>query len=186
MSDFTDLLRRVEAGEAGAFDELAKVAYPELRKLARSRLYGSGPQTLLGTTTLVHECFLRLADRQPLSVEDRKRFFAYASKVMRSIIVDMVREARAQKRRPEEGLDTLGTTALEQPAPNDDVIRIDQALSDLARIEPELARVVEMRFFGGLTEVEIANALSSSERTVQRQWERARLLLADMLAPGDL
>lgn len=184
MGEFTRLLGQVSSGVPDAMDELARLAYPELRKLARSRLYQSGPSSPLGTTTLVHECFLRLLKDEPVRSEDRKRFFAYASKVMRSIIVDMVREAGAQKRGA-EWQTTLDASSLEVPAANDELLRIDSALADLAKHQPQLAQIVEMRFFAGLTESEIAEALDSSERTVRRQWEKARLLLADLLAPDD-
>lgn len=186
MSEFADLLNRIDAKVPGAVDELARLAYPELHRLARARLYDSGPRTLMNTTSLVHECYLRLVQGKPVPFADRKRFFAYASKIMRSIIVDTVREANAQKRAPEGTITELGTTALAQPAPVADVLGVDCAMQELAKIDPELTAVVEMRFFGGFTESEIAEVLGSSERTVRRQWEKARIMLADLLAPDDI
>jgi RNA polymerase sigma factor (TIGR02999 family) len=188
MGEWTEALARFEAGAPQAVHELARLAYPELRKLARSRLYASGPERLLQTTELVHECWLRLADSQRLALPDRQHFYAYASKIMRSVIVDEVRSAAAHKRGGDLHFTTLGTTAHEQAAPDDgaaSIEAIDSALERLARTEPQLAQVVEMRFFGGFAETEIAQALGSSERTVRRQWEKARLLLADLLAPDD-
>lgn len=183
MGEFTELLRQLESGEAGALDRLAQLAYPELRKLARARLYASGPERLLRTTELVHECYLRLAGAQRLRIVDRKRFYAYAAKIMRSIIVDELRDAKAQKRGGGAIFTTLDSTGFGAPMVEDDVERIDRALQTLAGVDQALATVVEMRFFGGFTEAEIAEALDSSERTVRRQWDKARLLLAEMLAP---
>jgi RNA polymerase sigma factor (TIGR02999 family) len=189
MGEFTEALRAIEAGLPPALHELARLAYPELRKLARSRLYASGPDRLLDTTELVHECWLRLSTAHDLKLPDRRHFYAYASKVMRSVIVDEVRSAATRKRSGDFEWTTLSTTALADGAIGDaaDVVApIDQALERLAQTEPLLAQVVEMRFFAGFTETEIAQALGISERTVRRHWDKARLLLAGMLAPGDL
>jgi RNA polymerase sigma factor (TIGR02999 family) len=185
MGDLTAALARIEAGASEAMKALVALAYPELRKLARARLYASGPERLLDTTEVVHECYLRLERTRGLSFGDRKAFYGYAAKLMRSIIVDEVREARAAKRGGDVNFTTLTTASLGQAASVDTIEPIDEALQALEKREPDLAMVVEMRFFGGFSEPEIAEATGTSERTVRRRWERARLLLAEMLAPDD-
>jgi RNA polymerase sigma factor (TIGR02999 family) len=134
--------------------------------------------TLLDTTSLVHESYMKLLGAGTLPVEDRRHFFAYAARVMRSVIVDFAR-ARAAERRGGDAdhlvLDTVLSDKL--AAPETDVLRVHEALDVLAQADARLAQVVEMRFFGGLSEAEIAEALDVSERTVRRDWEKARLLL---------
>lgn len=162
--------------------DLSAQAYCELRMLARTRLRGGGRETLLDTTALVHEAYLRLADVEMDSVEQRS-FLAYASRTMRSVIVDFARKRQAECRGGDVFIVTLtGTLAERQPAAADDILRVHQAIDELARIDARLAQVVEMRYFAGLTEPQIAQALGISERTVRRDWEKARLLLARALA----
>jgi len=182
MQDLGDLISRVNRGEAGAQEELFAAAYGELHKLARSRLRHGGRSTVLDTTALVHESYLRFLSGNQLRAEDRHAFFAYASKVMRSVIVDSVRERRAERRGGDHERLTLSTQLLEGLAgPEEDVLRVNEALDLLAQAEPRLAKVVEMRYFGGYTEAEVAEALGVNDRTVTRDWEKARLLLASML-----
>jgi RNA polymerase sigma factor (TIGR02999 family) len=182
MSSLTQLIQQVGAGDASARDELFSAAYGELRKLARSRLRDGGRNTYLETTALVHESYLRFLNSGQLRIEDRRAFFAYASKVMRSVIVDAVRERQAQRRGGdlvEVTLDTLA--AVDLPSGEAEVIHVHEALLALEAAEPRLAKVVEMRYFGGYSEVEIAESLALTERTVRRDWDKARLLLMNSL-----
>ena len=182
MDDISALIRRLNNGEAGARDQLFAAAYGELRKLARSRLRDGGRNTCLDTTALVHESYLRLAHRAGLRSEDRRAFFAYASQVMRSVIVDDVRERQAQRRGGDLERLTLDTQIIEGVADGgEDILQVHEALTSLAEVEPRLAQVAEMRYFGGYSEQEVADALSITDRTVRRDWEKARLLLAEML-----
>ncbi len=160
---------------------LTAQAYRQLRVLARARLRHGGRETLLDTTELVHEAYLRITGVEMASAEQRS-FLAYASRTMRSVIVDFARKRQAQCRGGDACIVTLtGNIADRQPAAADDIVRVHEALEDLARIDARLAQVVEMRYFAGLAEVQIAQALGTSERTVRRDWEKARLLLSRAL-----
>lgn len=182
MADISELIARVNAGEQGAREALFESAYGELRKLARSRLHDGGRNTYLDTTAVVHETYLRYIRGGELRSEDRRAFFAYAGQVMRSVIVDAVRERQAQRRGGDLDRLTLDTqVADELPADEGRILDIDDALKVLERVEPRLARVVEMRYFGGYSEAEIADALEVTDRTVRRDWDKARLLLKAML-----
>lgn len=177
-----ELIRRINAGEPGAQDALFSAAYGELRKLARSRLHDGGRNTMLDTTALVHESYLRFIHGGQLRSEDRRAFFAYASRVMRSVIIDAVRERQAERRGGDLQRLTLNTQIIDNiPAGEDDVLKVHDALEALAQAEPRLARVVEMRYFGGYSEHEVADALGLTDRTVRRDWDKARLLLGAML-----
>ncbi len=182
-ADFDDLLQRTNAGEPGASERLFAVAYGELRQLARSRLRGGGRNTLLDTTALVHETYLRLLGSGRLHLEYRRAFFAYAAKVMRSVIIDAVRQRHAERHgggSEHLALDTLLSESLPQTGAAE-LLRVHEALDALAQAEPRLAQVVEMRFFGGYSEAEMAEALGLTERTVRRDWDKARRLLGVML-----
>ena len=182
MGDISQLIARVNAGEPGAQDALFTAAYSELRKLAHSRLHDGGRNTCLDTTALVHESYLRFVNSGQLRNEDRRAFFAYASRVMRSVIIDAVRERQAQRRGGDLDRMTLNTQIVESlPSGEDEMLHVHEALDALAQAEPRLAKVVEMRYFGGYGEQEIADALELTERTVRRDWEKARLLLGAML-----
>ena len=181
-STLTDLIRRVNGGEAGAQDALFATAYGELRKLARSRLYHGGRNTCLDTTALVHESYLRFIQSGQLRSDDRRAFFAYASRVMRSVIIDAVRERQAERRGGDLQRLTLDTQLGDSlPGGEDEVIKVHEALDLLACAEPRLAQVVEMRYFGGYSETEIALALDITDRTVRRDWDKARRLLGALL-----
>ena len=182
MSSVTQLIQQVGAGNCGARDELFAAAYSELRKLARSRLRDGGRNTFLETTALVHESYLRFLGAGQLRIEDRRAFFAYASKVMRSVIVDSVRERQAERRGGNLVAMTLDTqVGAELPNGEVEVLHVHEALLALAQAEPRLATVVEMRYFGGYTEAEIADTLGLTERTVRRDWNKARVLLMHSL-----
>ncbi len=181
MSTLTQLIQQVGTGSREARDQLFEAAYGELRKLAHSRLHDGG-RSVLGTTALVHEAYLKFLDSGELRMADRRAFFAYASSVMRSVIIDAVRERRAARRGGDLAQVTLDTQAGHPAAGGEaEILHVHEALLALEDAEPRLARVVEMRYFGGYTEAEVAEALELTERTVRRDWEKARLLLAESL-----
>lgn len=175
-------LRGVDERDHSALDRAFAAWYPELKKIAHARLRGSGLKGALETTALVHDSYLKLASGPGIDVGDRLQFFAYSSRVLRSIVVDLVREERALRRGGDKDLVTLDTAAAEGIAASFDVVAVNDALDDLAKLDAALARLVEMRFFGGMTEDEIAEALAVSKRTVTREWQKARALLLTLLA----
>lgn len=181
MSEIADALERLDRQENAELDKAFTAYYPDLKRVARARLRGSGLQGQLQTTALVHESYLKLSAGSGATFADRLHFLAYASRTLRSIIVDTVREERAQRRGGDLEVVTLDTGLQEGVAEAVDVEAVSGALDDLARLDPALARLVEMRFFGGLTEPEIAEALGVSVRTVGREWQKARALLLTLL-----
>ena len=182
MGDITRLLERARAGERGALDQVFEVLYPELRRIAHARLAGHVRDTVMQTTVLVHECYLKLLAAERVAPTDRAHFLAYAAQAMRSVIVDTVRAARRERRGGDAVHVTLATEVGDSVAmAEDEILDVDAALTELARLEPRLARVVEMRYFAGMKETEIAAALGLTDRTVRRDWEKARLLLAAAL-----
>lgn len=182
MSDELDVAIRSSGEEGPAAAEIWSKAYEELRQLARARLRRSGRHSLLDTTGLVHEVYMRLAAVGPLQLEHRGQFFAYSARTMRTIIINLVREADAARRGGGQLQITLSPAICDEVPAVNDPLKIDEALTELAKVEPRLATVVEMRFFGGFTEAEIAETLGLVERTVRRDWERARVLLRSMLS----
>lgn len=168
----------------GQLDALYADAYRELRRLARARLHGGGRNTVLDTTALVHESYLRLARHGDIAFEDRLRFMVYAGRVMRSVIIDLVRERQAERRGGDAAHVTLNTQIGAELAPDAgeaEILRVHDALDELARLDPRMAQVVELRYFGGMTEGEIAQVLGVTDRTVRRDWQQARLFLAETL-----
>jgi RNA polymerase sigma factor (TIGR02999 family) len=178
MATITLLLQRSRQGEQAARDSLFEIAYDSLKGMARSRLRGVGGREHLDTTALVHEAYLRFVNSGELRAEDRRAFFAYASTVMRSIIVDSARERLAERRGGDVPHVTLSTQVADSSAADErGILQVHEALLALAEADPRAAQVVEMRYFGGYTEEEIAEALDINVRTVARDWEKARLLL---------
>jgi RNA polymerase sigma factor (TIGR02999 family) len=169
--------------DAAAIEALWAALYPDLKRMARSRLRRSGPSTLLDTTGLVNESYLRVAGAASLREASPGQFLAYAARTMRSVVIDLIRERHAARRGG--GIDhvTLNTAVIDQVAADDEPLRIDEALRALAAMEPRLCQVVEMRYFAGFTEAEIGAALGLAERTVRRDWSKACLLLRSMLEP---
>jgi RNA polymerase sigma factor (TIGR02999 family) len=183
VSDLTELLRKVQAGDVGARETLFAAAYSDLERLARARLRDGGRSTLLDTRSLVHESYLRYLQGGELRAEDRRAFFAYASQVMRSVVVSCARERAAQKRGSGWRPLTLTTHVGEQaPQGEDEILRVHEALDSLEQVDARLAQVVQMRYFGGYSEQEIAETLEVTERTVQRLWLKAKLMLQAMMA----
>ena len=180
----TVLLARVTAGDRAARDALFAAVYPELKRLAHARLHGGGRNTVLDTTALVHESYLRLVQTGALGFDDRRAFFGYASRVMRSVIVDSVRARLAERRGGQAEKLTLGSEPALNVAQHDEhILQVHAALEQLEQADARAAQMVEMRYFGGYTDREIADTLDLTERTVQRDWEKARLLLRAMLSP---
>jgi RNA polymerase sigma factor (TIGR02999 family) len=178
MTEITQLLQRVQAGDASARKALFTAAYPVLESLAKARLRDGGRNTLLDTRGLVHESYLRFVHSGALRAEDRRAFFAFASQVMRSVIVSSARERAAEKRGAGRRPLTLSTGVAERlPAGEDEILGVHEALESLAQVDARLAQVVQMRYFGGYSEGEIAETLDVTERTVQRLWLKAKLML---------
>jgi RNA polymerase sigma factor (TIGR02999 family) len=177
-TEVTDLLRAWRGGDRAAEERLLAVLYRELHAMARRRLRRERPGGTLQTTALVHDAYLRLLGQREVAWRDRGQFLALAATMMRRVLVDRARARRAGKRGG--GGERIELTDLEAPdgQPIADVLAVDQALSRLATIYPRQARVVELRFFGGLESAEIAAALEVTERTAHRDWAFARAWLA--------
>lgn len=155
--------------------------YNEMRRIARSRLAG-GHYTMLDTTALVHESYLRLRNVNRMDVKDEEHLLAYATTTMRSVVVDYVRQRKAARRGGGAAHEPLDQQQPEDLGVSDEeVLGVHEALEALADVDARLVRVVEMRYFGGLTDDEIGRALGITDRTVRRDWDRAKLLLAGLL-----
>ncbi len=183
QKNLTELLSRADQADSRAADELFALLYGELRRLAESHLQRGGAGFTLGTTTLVHDAYLSMIGRRDASFPDEARFFAYASRAMRGLVIDYARRRRAKKR----GRD-YEITLVEDEVPDPDAMcdgpdldELNDALVDLARVDSGLAELVDMHFFGGFAFAEIARLRQVSERTVQRDWRKARLLLHRVL-----
>jgi RNA polymerase sigma factor (TIGR02999 family) len=177
MGDITKLLEEARAGKDGAQETLYSRIYAELHKLARAKLAGGPILTLLDAPALVHEAYLRLTKQRTLPPGDRRLFFGYAATIMRSIIVDWVREKRAAKRGFGDVRVTLSTSNLVGQARDPDVEALDDALHDLQHIDERCRKVVEMRYFAGMSVDEVAQTLELSTATVERDWQKARAFL---------
>ena len=179
MGQVTILLNAIGQGESNALGELYALLYPELHRLAHSRVRRSGELTLLDTTSLVHESYLRFEKSGALLIADRSQFMAYAARVMRSVVVDVIRARRSERRGGDavhvELDDELHAAAA--ASSDSEVLRVHESLQELATIDARLVQVVEMRYFAGMTEAEIAGVLGLTVRTVARDWEKARLFL---------
>jgi RNA polymerase sigma factor (TIGR02999 family) len=178
----TELLSRLTEGDRAVRDALFAAVYPQLRRLAHSRLYGGGRNTVLDTTALVHESYLRLVQTGELTFEDRRGFFGYASQVMRSVIVDSARARLAERRGGDVPKLMLSTDLVHDLRQDEDgIVQVHEALQQLEQADARAAQMVEMRYFGGYSDKEIAEALDITERTVQRDWEKAKMLLRVIL-----
>ena len=180
--DLTDLIRRAERGDAVAADQLFAATYASLCRLARLRLATGGRNTLLDTGSLVHESYVRFATAGALNLNDRAHFLRWAGRVMRSVIVDFARR-RTADRRGGGAVRVPVTTGVadERSGSAEQILAVHEALDDLAAMAPRIAQVAELRYFGGLTEPEIADALGVTERTVRRDWQKGQLLLREAL-----
>jgi RNA polymerase sigma factor (TIGR02999 family) len=181
-ASLTDLIHLAGQGDETALRRIFDAEYQQLRALAHARLSRTQRGAMLDTTSLVHESFLRFANAGQVQLADRRHFIRYAASVMRSVIVDLVRHASAERRGGEAVHITLHTQfGNEHDGGADEILSVHEALDELACFDKRLVQVVEMRYFAGMTEQEIADALGITERTVRRDWEKARLLLAEAL-----
>lgn len=175
------LLQRANAGDAAATDELFAALYDELHRLAQAHIHRGAGQVTLGATTLLHEAYLDMAQRSAVRFPDRNRFLGYASRAMRALVIDYVRRRGAQKR----GGDLTFTTLADQEAAPDPpagrLERLDAALIELGAVDPPLAELVDLKFFCGFSFAEIAAMRDVSERTVHRDWAKARALLRHLM-----
>jgi RNA polymerase sigma factor (TIGR02999 family) len=181
VADITTLIAGVRSGEKGALGQLFSELYQDLRQLAHARVKRSSCPTLLDTTSVVHESYLRFLKAGQVQVSDRAHFLAYAARVMRSVVVDFAREGAGRRKAAGVFLVPLDTGAGVVSAGEREVIRVHEALEELATLSERLVRVVEMRYFAGMDETEIGEALGLTERTVRRDWEKARIILASAL-----
>jgi RNA polymerase sigma factor (TIGR02999 family) len=173
----SSLIEAAEKGDRPAAEALFSTLYSELHRLARRELArGSGIATL-SATTLLHEAYLNMAGRTDPNFPDETRFLAYAARVMRGLIIDYIRNRQAQKRGGMFVITSLGDETPESPATDRELTQISEALDRLAKVEPGLAEVVDLKFFCGFSFAEIAAIQQLSERTVQRKWEKARIYL---------
>jgi RNA polymerase sigma factor (TIGR02999 family) len=176
-AEITEWLDAARDGDRGALDRVLATLYQELHSMARRQLAGQHGHTL-DATALVHEAYLKLVGRNTARFDDRAHFFAYAASAMRSVVVDYARQRLAQKR----GGDLHRVTDLPEDLEgglrlDEDTLGLDTALTRLAAVDERLAKVVELRYFAGLSEIEIASLLKRSERSIRRDWQKARLFL---------
>jgi RNA polymerase sigma factor (TIGR02999 family) len=183
VGEITELLRRARSGDDGARELLFEQLYEPLRRLAHARLSRGSRSALLDTTGLVHECFLKLEHAGALEVRDRAHLLAYAASAMRSVVVSLARTRSAERHGGNAIQVPLEETIAARDAGVLEILQVHEALERLEQVEPRLVRVVEMRYFAGMTEEESGVALDLTPRTVRRDWEKARLLLAEMLRP---
>jgi RNA polymerase sigma factor (TIGR02999 family) len=184
MGELTRLLEAARNGQSGAVDQIVALTYQELRELAHRRLRRAPQITLLETGALVNECYLRLLKVGELNASDRAHFLGYAARVMRSIVVDFAR-ARLAERRGGNATHIMAGTDIPDPAARaeEEVVRVNDALQEIAQLDARLVQVVEFKYFGGLTNEETAEALGIAERSVRRDWQKARVLLHEKLKP---
>jgi RNA polymerase sigma factor (TIGR02999 family) len=182
-TDLPELLRRADGADPAAAEQLFALLYDELRRLAEHHLRRSNAALTLGTTTLVHEAYLNMAGRSGVAFPDRQRFFAYASRAMRGLVIDYARRRCAKKRGRLLEI-TLEENDAQSPGVAEagtDLPALGEALTELAGLNPALAELVDLHFFAGFSLVEIAGLRGVAERTVQRDWRKARLLLHRLL-----
>ena len=180
----SSLIASAEGGDRSAMDALFAALYSELHRLARRQLARSAGSITLGTTTLLHEAYLDMAERESAVFPDRGRFMAYAARVMRGLIIDYARSRQAHKRGGQFEIASLAAEVADPAADDKQLTRISDALDDLATVDPPLAQVVDLKFFCGFSFAEIAAMLGQSERTVQRQWAKARIYLHGVIGAG--
>ena len=179
----TQLLSSASAGDATAASQLFDSLYGELRRLARRELRRVQHGSALSPTTLLHEAYLSMAERDGVAFLDRNQFMSYAARAMRGLIVDNARRRCAQKRGGAAVITGLRTEHGNTPTEPEELVRIGEALEALAQREPELAHIVDLKFFCGFAMDDIATLLDLSRRTVNRKWEKARILLFEQLVP---
>ncbi len=185
QENITELLRGIRAGGVDDGEALMTAVYGDLKRIARSQLGRWRPGQTLNTTALVHESYAKLAGSTGLEYADRRHFFAVAAQAMRQIVVDYARGIFASKRQHMRADIDLAHLPDDGPARAEQVALVDQLLERLEKLDPEMVRIVECRFFAAYTLDETAEALGVSRRTVQRKWERARAWLATLAQDPD-
>ncbi|MDX1383807.1 MAG: sigma-70 family RNA polymerase sigma factor [Thermoanaerobaculia bacterium] len=180
--DVTQILEAVGAGREGANDRLLTVVYEELRKMARGLMAGEKPGQTLQPTALVHEAYLRLLGDRTQRWENRRHFFATAAEAMRRILIEEARHKARLKRGGDRERITLGDDAALTRPKAEELLAVDEALQRLERRDPDMAAVVKLRYFGGLTLEETARTLDKSERAVSRRWTAARVWMKKELS----
>jgi RNA polymerase sigma factor (TIGR02999 family) len=173
-TEITTLLKAWSSGDEAALGRLAERVYPELRLMARRYMKNGDPGNTLQATALVHEVYLRLVDVTKVDLRQRPQFFAMVAQIMRRILVDVARARGALKRGGNALKVNLNESAVLSSTPQRSILALDEALTALAQVAPRQAKVVELRYFGGLTEEEIVAALKISPRTVRRDWDLAK------------
>lgn len=181
----SSLIASADGGDAAAADALFAALYAELHRMAQRQLARDGSDLTLGTTSLLHEAYMDMAGRAGTVFPDRARFMAYAARVMRALVIDYARRRKAQKRGGGFELTSLDDDLAVAYADAGDLARLGDALDTLGGIEPPLAQVVDLRYFCGFSFAEIAAMQGISERTVQRQWEKARIYLHGLLGDAE-
>jgi RNA polymerase sigma factor (TIGR02999 family) len=177
----SSLIASADQGDRAAADQLFSTLYDELHRMARRELSRRGAGVTLGATTLLHEAYLDISDREGTAFPDRNRFMGYAARAMRGLIVDYARRRQAQKRGGAFEITSLSTDVAAPHADADELARVSTALDELEGIDPRLARIVDLKFFGGFSFAEIGSMMTMSERTVQRDWQKARIYLHRVL-----
>ena len=188
MEELDALIRRADQSDREAIDKLFAVLYDELHRLAEHNLRHAGSALTLGTTTLLHETYLNIAGRENIAFAERSRFLAYASRAMRGLVIDYARRRRAKKRGSQFEI-TLGNEdppSGQQIQDAAELERLGEALDELGQLEPALAELVDLHFFCGFSFAEVAALRQVSERTVARDWRKARLLLHQALLDDDI
>ena len=180
--EITELLKAHRSGDEPAFDELVARLYDDLRRLARQQLRRNRRGLTLDTTSIVNEAYMRLVDERGVDWNDRCHFFAIASRTMRRILIDNARKTAAEKRGGDLQMVTLDEWGIPAAAQADALLDLDRALEGLSQFSERQAQVVEYRFFGGLSAIEIAELLGVTTRTVERDWAKAKAWLMNELA----
>jgi RNA polymerase sigma factor (TIGR02999 family) len=183
LSNISSLIAAAERGDTSVSDELFAALYSELHQLAKRQLARHGAQLTLSSTTLLHQAYVDMAERSGPSFPDRARFMGYAARVMRGLIIDHARNRQAQKRGGCFEITSLGTEVGQSAVNEGELVQISDALDELAKVDPTLAELVDLKFFCGFSFAEIAAMRDLSERTVQRSWEKARIYLHRSLRP---
>lgn len=182
-AEIGSLFAAAEQGDAAARNALFAGLYDELHRIARRELARRGAPMTLSPTTLLHEAYINMADRDGLAFPDRPRFMGYAARVMRGLVIDYARNRNAKKRGGGIEITSFKTDVAAQPVDDNEILRIGEALEELAKDDSSLAEIVDLKFFCGFSIGEIAAMRGVSERTVQRSWEKARAHLYRGMRP---
>jgi RNA polymerase sigma factor (TIGR02999 family) len=183
-SDITALLQELDSGKPAAMDRLVEIAYPELRRMAHRQCAHDGQSPTLQCTAIVHEAWIRLAQSEHTSWKNRTHFFAFASRLMRSILIDYARARNSRKRGG--GVPNLALIDTDAPVSPQgvDILDLNEALEELEKLDPMQGKIVELRFFSGLSIAETAEAIGISESTVKREWVIAKTWIRRRLVKG--